>query len=61
MGDGRTGGNDLVSFNQDLSGRNDATTFDIEQARGMEDNGVGRRGDLCQGTRPERYAGRHKD
>ncbi len=57
MGDGGAGGNDLLSFNQDLSGGNDAAAFDIEQARGMENDGVRGCGSLGQDARPERDAG----
>ena len=51
MGDGRAGGNDLLSFDQDLPGGKHAAAFDIEQARGMENDGVRWRRSLCQGAR----------
>ncbi len=53
MGDGGAGGNDLLSFDQDLSGDKHAAALDIEQARGMENDGVRGCGSLRQGARPE--------
>ena len=40
MGDGGAGGNDLLSFNQDLAGDKHAAALYIEQARGMENDRV---------------------
>ena len=49
--DGRAGGDDLFPLNQDLAGGNDATAFDVEQARSMENDRVRCRGSLRQCTR----------
>jgi len=38
MGYGGAGGNDLLSFDQDLSGGKHAASLDIEQAGGMEND-----------------------
>jgi hypothetical protein len=38
MGYGGAGGNDLFSFDQDLSGDKHAAALDIKQARGMEND-----------------------
>jgi len=56
MGDGGAGGNDLLSLHQDFPGGKHAAALDIEQARGMENNGVS--GNLCRRARPERDSGR---
>jgi hypothetical protein len=47
MGDGRSGGNHLAPLHQDLTRRNNAAGFNIEQARGMEYDRAG--GSLCPG------------
>jgi hypothetical protein len=57
MGDGGAGGNDLVCFNQDLSGGEHAAALDIEQARGMENDGVRGCGNLCRRARSARDSG----
>jgi hypothetical protein len=54
MGHGRAGGNDLVSFDQDLSGGQHASALDIEQARSMENEGVRGCGSLRRRARSAR-------
>jgi hypothetical protein len=49
VGHGGAGGNNLVPLHQDLSRRNNASGFDIEQARGMENDWVPRRLSLGSG------------
>ncbi|MEA3005630.1 MAG: hypothetical protein QOI94_899, partial [Acidobacteriaceae bacterium] len=40
MSDGGTGGNDFSTFDQDLTGGENTACLYIEQARGMEDDGL---------------------
>src|SRR6202522_3773342 len=58
MGDRGAGGNDLLSFDQDLSGGKHAAALDIEQAGRMEDDGVRGCGSLRQRAWPEGHSGR---
>ena len=60
VGDGRAGGNNLLSFDQHFSRRNNTPAFDIEQARGVENDWVRSGRSLCQGKRAEQEAGRKK-
>ncbi len=52
------GGDNLLPFDQDFSGGKDAAGFDVEQARGMENDGMRRSRSLCQGKRREQEAGK---
>src|SRR6202522_1039317 len=58
MGDRGAGGNDLLSFDQDLSGGKHAAALDIEQAGRMEHDGVRGCGSLRQRAWPEGHSGR---
>jgi hypothetical protein len=49
--DGRAGGDDLFPLNQDLSGGKNAATFDVEQARSVENDRVRCRRSLRQSAR----------
>ena len=58
VGYGGAGGDNLLSFDQDFSGGKNAAGFDVEQARGMENDGVRRSRSLCQGKRRKQEAGK---
>ena len=57
VGNGGAGGNDLLSFDQHLSGDKHAAALDIEQARGMENDRVRGCGNLRQSARREQDSG----
>ena len=40
MRDGRADGGDAIALDQDFAGRRDVAGFDVEQARGMQDDGA---------------------
>jgi hypothetical protein len=54
VGHGGADGNNLIPLHQDLPRRNNATGFDIEQARGMEKDRVPRRRSLGPGPTDKR-------
>src|ERR1700678_3581295 len=51
--DGGAGRNNLLSFNEHFSGRNNTPAFDVEQAGGVENDWMRSSRGLCQGKRPE--------